>query len=139
MSKYSELVFMVNDLVKLISDDSVFTEDHIIYLLDTARSYLLKQKYENNAKNQIQDSNYQTIKVEVEEVSGMFGCCFGNSVQYRTKKRVPSLMNIGAIKIYTRNMFNYLFQFVSRDRFEFVGHNYWTRNLIYCTIGEAFK
>ena len=67
MSKYSELVFMVNDLVKLISDDSVFTEDHIIYLLDTARSYLLKQKYENNAKNQIQDSNYQTIKVEVEE------------------------------------------------------------------------
>ena len=136
MSKYSELVFMVNDLVKLISDDSVFTEDHIIYLLDTARSYLLKQKYENNAKNQIQDSNYQTIKVEVEKVSGMFGCCFGNSVQYRTKKRVPSLMNIGAIKIYTRNMFNYLFQFVSRDRFEFVGHNYWTRNLIYCTIGD---
>ena len=136
MSKYSELVFMVNDLVKLISDDSVFTEDHIIYLLDTARSYLLKQKYENNAKNQIQDSNYQTIKVEVEAVSGMFGCCFGNSVQYRTKKRVPSLMNIGAIKIYTRNMFNYLFQFVSRDRFEFVGHNYWTRNLIYCTIGD---
>ena len=45
MSKYSELVYMVNDLLKLISDDSVFTEDHIIYLLDTTRSFLLKQKY----------------------------------------------------------------------------------------------
>lgn len=136
MSKYSELVYMVNDLLKLISDDSVFTEDHIIYLLDTTRSFLLKQKYEKDAKRTIQESNYQTIKVELERVDSMYGCCYSNSVQWRTKKKVPALMNIGNIRVYSRNMFNYLFQFVPRERFDFVGHNPWTRNFIYCTIGD---
>lgn len=136
MSKYSELVYMVNDLLKLISDDSVFTEDHIIYLLDTTRSFLLKQKYEKDARGTIQESNYQTIKVELERVNGMYGCCYSNSVQWRTKKKVPALMNIGNIRVYSRNMFNYLFQFVPRERFDFVGHNPWTRNFIYCTIGD---
>ena len=136
MSKYSELVYMVNDLLKLISDDSVFTEDHIIYLLDTTRSFLLKQKYEKDAKRTIQESNYQTIKVELERVEDTDSCCYSNSVQWRTKKKVPALMNIGNIRVYSKNMFNYLFQFVSRERFEFVGHNPWTRNFIYCTIGD---
>lgn len=136
MSKYSELVFLVNDLLKLVSDDSTFTEDHIIYMLDTTRSYLLKQKYEKDARNPVSEANYQTIKAELEAVTGMYGCCFSNSVQYRTKKKVPTLMNIGTIKVYTSNMFNFVFQFVSRERFEFVGHNAWTKNFIYCTIGD---
>ena len=45
-------------------------------------------------------------------------------------------MNLGNIRVYSRNMFNYLFQFVPSESFDFVGHNPWTRNFIYCTIGD---
>ena len=34
MSKYSELVYMVLDEIKGMSDDHSFTEDHVIFLLD---------------------------------------------------------------------------------------------------------
>lgn len=128
---------MVNDLLKLISDDSTFTEDHIIYLLDTTRSYILKQKYETNAKNQLASSNYQTIHVKLNKTNGnMYGCCFGGNAQYKSDKKVPELMNIGAVKVYGANQFRYVYQFVSRDKFEFVGHNKWTNKFMYCTIGD---
>ena len=127
---------MVNDLLKLISDDSTFTEDHIIYLLDTTRSYILKQKYETNAKNQLASSNYQTIHVHLVETEGMYGCCFGGGAQYKSDKKVPELMNIGAVRVYGPNQFRYIFQFVSREQFEFVGHNKWTNKFMYCTIGD---
>lgn len=127
---------MVNDLLKLISDDSTFTEDHIIYLLDTTRSYILKQKYETNAKNQLASSNYQTIHVKLVDTTGMYGCCFSGDAQYKSDKKVPELMNIGAVRVYGSNQFRYVFQFVSRDKFEFVGHNKWTNKFMFCTIGD---
>ena len=41
-STYRELVYLVLDELKLVSDDSSFTEDHVIYLLDRYRPFLLK-------------------------------------------------------------------------------------------------
>ena len=46
MSKVSELVSMVIDLVKIMSDDSTINENHIRYLLGLYRAFLLKQRYE---------------------------------------------------------------------------------------------
>ena len=66
MSKYSELVYMITDLLKLFSDDSVYTEDHIIYLLDTTRAYLLEQKYGNDSRKEMSRDNLQTIEITFE-------------------------------------------------------------------------
>ena len=44
MSKYSELVYMVLDELKGMSDDFSFTEDHIVFLLDKYRAFILKQR-----------------------------------------------------------------------------------------------
>ena len=45
MSKLGEIVYMINDEIKLFSDDSSFTEDHIIFLIEKYRSAILKQEY----------------------------------------------------------------------------------------------
>ena len=46
MQTFRELVYMVMDELKLYSDDSNFTEDHIIMLLVKYRAFLLKQQYQ---------------------------------------------------------------------------------------------
>ena len=38
-----ELVFMCMDEVKLHSDDSFYTEDHLVFLLNKYRSFVLKE------------------------------------------------------------------------------------------------
>ena len=42
---YKELVYLALDALKIHSDDSKFTEDHVIFLLNKYRAYALKQKY----------------------------------------------------------------------------------------------
>ena len=45
-----ELVFLVLDEVKINSDDSYFNEDHIVFLLNKYRSFVLKKELEKENK-----------------------------------------------------------------------------------------
>ena len=50
MSTYKEIVYSVLDEIKSISDDSLFTEDHVIFLAGKLRTFLLKQRYSDIKK-----------------------------------------------------------------------------------------
>ena len=67
MAKYKEIVSMVLDMLKVTSDDSTFNEEHIIFLAGRYRSFLLKQRYANDLKKQIPESNYQTICLNLQK------------------------------------------------------------------------
>ena len=54
---YREIVYACLDILKLTSDDSLYTEDHIIFLANKARTLLLKQRY-SDIKKRIPESNY---------------------------------------------------------------------------------
>ena len=45
MSTYRELVYIILDQIRATSDDSLYNDAHISYLIDKYRSMLLKQKY----------------------------------------------------------------------------------------------
>jgi len=57
MSTFRELTYMALDELKLMSDDSYYTEDHVLFLLNKYRSFLLKQRY-SDIKKQMPESNY---------------------------------------------------------------------------------
>ena len=57
MSTYRQLTYLVLDEIKGFSDDFTYTEDHIIFLLDKYRAFILKQRY-SDIKKQIPESNY---------------------------------------------------------------------------------
>jgi hypothetical protein len=40
---YREIIYMVNDLCKQLSDDTMLNEDHILFLLNKYRGTLLYQ------------------------------------------------------------------------------------------------
>lgn len=102
MTKYKELVSFILDAIRAVSDDAFITEDHVIFLLNKYRSYLLKQKYEKDPRRQVPASNYQTVKLTMGQ--------YGNTVsttwdydgikKYSTVKDSKDRANMEGLKKY---------------------------------------
>lgn len=114
MTTYRELVYMVLDELKAKSDDFYYTEDHIIFLLDKYRAFLLKQKY-SDIKKQIPKSNFQNLQLNLEY------------------PYIPNLLNISIPKIkYSSIILNY----VTPDRFKYVGNLNYQNHQYFFTIDD---
>lgn len=135
MASYREIVFMALDELKLLSGDSTYTEDHLIFLAEKYRALLLERKYKDIRKGEIPHVNYQTLCFDLIEVPAIPGTdCFG--VYLRSTEKIPSMMRIGIRRIFPVDYFSSeLFTWVSRERMQFVGDNKWLKNIIYATKG----
>lgn len=133
--KYKELVYMVLDELKLTgSDDSFFQEEHVIFLLDKYRVFLIKQRYGSDIRKEIPDSNYQTICIDLEQTDAINGNpCEGNGYM-KSIKKVPKMIPIGSQSISSLDFFQGNIAYVSNERFKFVGYNRFLQNQIYGTI-----
>ena len=130
---YREIVYACLDILKLTSDDSLYTEDHIIFLANKARTLLLKQRY-SDIKKKIPESNYQTICLDLEKVQNIQDLeCKGSSL--RTVQEIPYLMKIGNPKVYPQNYYLGEITYISRERMRYVGHNKYLQNIIYASLG----
>ena len=131
---YREIVYMVMDELKLMSDDASFTEDHIVFLLGKYRSFILKQRYYTDIKKAISESNYQTICLDLIEVPAISGeVCEGGSY-LRSKDKIPVTLMIGNPRVYPIDYYQGEIAYISRDRMRYVGYNRWMKNIIYCSI-----
>lgn len=134
MSTYKELTYMVLDELKLYSDDALYTEEHVMFLLGKYRTFLLKQRY-SDVKKQIPESNYQTICLDLIEVPAISGePCEGGSY-LRSKEKIPFLMKIGNPMVYPVDYYQGEITYVSRERMRYVGYNKYLKNIIYASIG----
>ena len=133
MSTYKQLTYLVLDEAKGLSDDFSFTEDNIIFLLDKYRSFLLKQRY-SDIKKQIPESNYQTLCLDLMQVPAISGEPCEGGTYLKSKEKIPFLMQIGNTKVTSVDYFQGEFNFISRDRMRYVGHNKYLKNMIYVTI-----
>lgn len=134
MSTFREIIYMILDEMKISTDDSYFTEDHIMYLINKYRALILKQRY-SDIKKQIPESNYQTICLDLIEVPAISGePCEGGSY-LRSKEKAPFLMQIGVPKIYPIDYYQGEITYVSRERMRYVGYNKYLKNIIYASIG----
>lgn len=134
MSTYRELTYMVLDKLKLTSDDAQFTEDHIMFLLDKYRAFLLKQKYSDIRKS-IPESNYQTICLDLIEVPAICGDDCEGGTYLRSKLKIPFLMHIGNPRVFPIDYYQGEITYINRDRMRYVGYNKYLQNIIYCSIG----
>lgn len=125
---------MVLDELKLSSDDAQFTEDHVMFLLNKYRAFLLKQRY-SDIKKQIPESNYQTICIDLIQVPAISGDVCEGGTYLRSKEKVPFLMQIGTPRVYPLDYYQGEITYVSRDRMRYIGYNKFLQNIIYCSIG----
>jgi len=137
MSTYREIVYMCLDEIKLISDDAYFTQDHIIFLADKYRAFLLKKNY-TDIKKAVPESNYQTLCLDLEKVRGIEGddC---SQTYLRSVEKIPDTLPVGTSKVSSLDFLSGEITYVNRERMKYVGHNKFLRNIIYCTIGPDNK
>lgn len=137
MSTYREVVYMCLDELKQISDDAYYTQDHIIFLADKYRAFLLKKNY-TDVKKSVPESNYQTICLDLEKIQGIDGdVCSGTYL--RSIERIPNILPVGTPKVASMDFLSGEITYVNRERMKYVGHNKFLRNIIYCTIGPDGK
>lgn len=130
---YKEVIYIILDEIKGTSDDFIFNEDHILFLIDKYRAFLLKQRY-SDIRKQIPESNYQTICLDLIEVPAISGePCEGGSY-LRSKDKIPFLMPLGITRVYPIDYYQGEISFINRDRMRYVGYNKYLNNIIYCSI-----
>lgn len=137
MATYREAVYMVLDYLKLSSDDSYYTEEHVRFLLNKFRAYVLKSKYEDNQKNPANvpsDSNTQTVELNLEHVNGVDGMpCTGEFL--RSIEEIPSPMFWSGLKVWAGTMFGDNIIITMPARFRFAGTGRLASLFNYATIG----
>lgn len=148
---YREAVYLIMDLLHLMSDDAGYTEQHIIFLLNKYRIFLLKNLDKDpNAVANLTDSAYQSVDLELVKVSenNAISCISSDMTTdayyiWRSTEPVPPLANVGVEKVYYHKSDSYFYDdfyqvempFVSMDRMKFVGQNKWLKHFLYCSIG----
>lgn len=137
MATYREAVYMVLDYMKLSSDDAYYTEDHVRFLLNKFRAYVLKSKYEENKKNPANvpsDSNAQTVDLNLEHVNGVDGVpCTGRYL--RSVEEIPTPMFWSSIKVWAGTMFGDNVILTMPTRFKYAGTGRIASMFNYATIG----
>ena len=131
---YRHLVHLVLDELKILSDDSYYTEEHVIFLLSKYRGLLLKQQYKD-VKKEIPESNFQTLCLDLIQVPAITGEPCEGGTYLRSKEKIPFLMSIATPRVYTEDYYQGNITYVSRERMRYVGYNRWLPNIIYASIG----
>lgn len=134
MSTYRELVYLVLDELKLTSDDALFNEEHVMFLLGKYRGLLLKQQYKD-IKKEIPESNYQTLCLDLIQVPSITGEPCEGGTYLRSKEKIPFLMPVATPRVYPEDYYQGDITYVSRERMKYVGYNRWLPNIIYASIG----
>lgn len=130
---YREIVYSVLDLLKLSSDDSYYTEEHVIFFASKIRSAILKQQYEAQKKD-VPESNYQTICLDLEEADGIDGTSC-DEVYLKSIQKIPDTLDFGTALVSSMDYFQGEITYISKERMRYVGHNKWLQNIIYAAIG----
>lgn len=138
MNTYRHLVYYVLDLIKGISDDFYYTEDHVIFALNKYRAAVLKEKYDNSedeASDEIPESNYQTMDLTlVPSESELEGISKGPYLV--SKETMPdTLLQSGKVYCGTDYFGSPHICMTTAKRLPFVGNNKYLTNFIYCAFG----
>lgn len=136
--KIKELVYMVLDEIKGLSDDFTYTEDHVIFLLNKYRTSLLKQKYKDD-KGAMHSSNFQTMFLTLKD--SLQNKDYILERQYKQSEEViPELLTDKGVRVYPETQFldNADIAFITEDRMRYVGYNKYLKNAVYATIHNDY-
>lgn len=132
---YRELVYIVLDELKLLSDDAYYTEEHVLFLLKVYRAQLLYQKYLAEKIMKLpSDANEQEICLDLEVADPQESGC--GEVYLKSVQKIPETLDLGTIKVSLSNEFRGEINYVTPRRFKHVGFNRFLKNMIYATKGN---
>ena len=137
--KVSELVYTILDLAKAAnSDDSYFTEEHVIFLAKNYRSFLLKKEHDKEKSAQDMSSSFeqQQICLDLEAVPAIDGLPCTGGYYLRSTKPIPNVLEDTLPSVYPIDFYQGIhISFIPKERMKYTGTNPYLRSIIYCSIG----
>ena len=137
MATFSEITYMCLDLLKEHSDDSYYTEEHIIFLAKKMRALLLERKYRltrNGTFNQMSEENKQQVCLQVAPTEMLPDGCGGKWLV--SSNSIPALLpGFDAVTCTGHDLLPTNVTFISPERMHYVGYNKWLKNIIYAARG----
>ena len=133
-----ELVYSILDLLKVHSDDSYWTEEHIIFLCKKYRSFLIKkeQDKEKGSQDIASEFEYQQICLDLEKIPAIDGEPCTGGYYLRTTQKIPKILEGTQPRVYPIDYYQAInISYVSRDRMRYVGTNPYLQNIIYTSVG----
>ena len=133
-----ELVYSILDLLKVSSDDSFWTEGHIIFLCKKYRSFLIKkeQDKEKGSQDIASEFEYQQICLDLEKVPAIDGEPCTGGYYLRTTQKIPKILEGTQPRIYPIDYYQGInISYISRDRMRYIGTNPYLQNIIYTSVG----
>ena len=134
-----DLVYAILDLAKAsTSDDSFYTEEHVLFLAKKYRSYLIKkeQDREKTTGDTASEFEYQQICLDLEKVPAIDGDPCTGGYYLRTTQKIPKILEGVKPRVYPIDYFQGThISYISRDRMRFVGSNPHLSNITYVALG----
>ena len=98
----SELIYMIFDELQVTSDDSLYTEGHILFLCKKFRSFLIKKEQEKEKSTGDIASEFETqqICLDLEKVPAIDGDPCTGGYYLRTTQQIPKLLEGNMPRIY---------------------------------------
>lgn len=133
-----EIVYYILDAVRAISDDSLTTEEEVLFLLKKYRSFLIKkeQEKEKSSTDTASEFEYQQICLDLEKTDAIDGePCTGGSY-LRTTQKIPKILEGNLPRLYPIDYYQGInISYISRDRMRYVGTNKYLQNIIWVSLG----
>ena len=126
---------MVLDEIKSTNGDSNITEEHVIFLANQYRLFLLEQKKQKEGEGSLSSANEQTICLNLEKADAIPDLDYCNETYLRSIEEIPDLLEEDGAKVSIHDYFSIMTALVTKERFKYVGNNKYMRNIIYCTVG----
>ena len=135
MSTFKEVVYMISDELKLSSDDATYTNDHILFLMDKYRAFLLKKEYLALGKA-VPQQDCQVLCLDLTKADAIDGePCTGGQYLKSTKK-LPGILLPSSIGVYPTDWMQMeRLVPVSKERMRYVGAGKSFKDFIYCCVG----
>ena len=134
-----ELIYSILDLAKATpSDDSFFTEEHIIFLCKKFRALLIKKEQEKNkaSADVASEFEYQQICIDLELAPAIDGEPCTGGYYLRTTQKIPKVLEGTVPRVYPIDYYQGTnISFISRDRMRYIGSNPYLQNIIYVSLG----
>lgn len=128
MQTYGELVYLILDELKLISDDKQFEEEHIIVLINQYRNLLLKQRY-SDIRKEMPVSNLQSIDITLSVEDTIL----------KSNMPLPTILNLNVQNLTIISSISTFwegeFSFIDYNQFRYTGYNRWLNSIVYVTVG----
>lgn len=136
MTTYREVVYMVLDELKLQSDDTNYTTDHIVFLANKTRALLLPTMIKSGLL-QISEALMQELCLDMIPTDKLPGSpCMGKMLV--STESIPLIMPLGDLNIITKLYhpdYPFIeFTFIDFSRAKHVGRNKYLETINYVTI-----